>query len=139
MTQEEFDRQLKENQRMAAAHAAAILEAPGNVQSVYNHTRGYLLCKYFLTRAETDEDDLVKLGNLGSEKLANLQKGGLSYADKSVGCTSVASSVTKKALLVLSLGKALGIRFDPDRIAEIQTVTQWAEYIQELLLEVKPA
>ena len=135
MTQEEFYRQLKENQQMAARHAAAIAEHPEDFQSVYYHTRSYLLCKYFLVGEETGEDDLVRLGNLGSEKLANLQKGGLKYADKSVGCTSVASSVTKKALLVLSLGKALGIRFDPDRIAGIQTVIQWAEYIQELLKE----
>ncbi len=137
MTQEEFNERLKQNRHMAAAHAAAVLENPRDFQSVYRHTRGYLFCKYFLDEAETDEDDIIRLGNLGSEKLANLRKGGLEFVDKSVGCTSVASSVTKKALLVLSLGKALGLQFDPDRIAETLTVTQWAQLIQEQLTRSK--
>lgn len=133
MTLEEFNAAQRENQADAAAHAAAILACPEDLRQVQEHLTGYVGCKYFLLPREMESENLIELGNAGTEKLANLRKGGLDFADKSVGCTSVASSVTKKALLVLSLGKALGLRFDPDEIAETTDIPGLALLIHRML------
>lgn len=133
MTLEEFNARQRENQALAAAHAAAILACPEDLAQVREHLKGYVGCKYFLLPQEMESENLIALGNAGTEKLANLRKGGLDFVDKSVGCTSVASSVTKKALLVLSLGKALGLRFDPDEIAGTGDISALALLIQRML------
>jgi len=134
MTTEEFTIRLQENQEKAKAHIIAILTGPQDFETVYLHLRAYVACKYFLEGAEMETDNLIKLGDISTEKLAELRRGGLEYADKSVGCTSVASSVTKKILLVLSLRKFLtDVTFDPDTVAETATVSDLAQLILQKL------
>lgn len=133
MTLEEFAARLKENQARAVEYVAELRGSGGDVDAARRLLRSYVGCKYFLYEDEISSDNLIKLGELSTEKLARLQRGGLEYADKSVGCTSVASSVTKKILLVMSLQKALGVRFDPDEVAETATLSNLTELVIKAL------
>ena len=120
MTLEEYEHKLFLSKQRAESIASALAICEEQEREAL--LREYIGCKYFLTSDEMITDDLLKLGDISTEKLAELRRGGLELHDKSVGCTSVASSVTKKALLVLSLGKAIGVKFDPDQAAEAATV-----------------
>lgn len=132
MTPEEYKAKAAENKRRSAQYAESILSA-SDEEDIYPLLRGFIGCRYFLDPPEMTSDDLLQLGDLSTEKLAGLRRGGLEFEDRSVGCTSVASSITKKALLVLTLGKTLHIDIDPDDAAEAATVKQLAGLIHREL------
>lgn len=129
MTQQEFIALLEENRARAEAIASALPGAPA--EQLEQLVREYIGCKYFLTEAEMDTDDLIRLGDRSSEKLANLQKGGLRYADKNAGCTTAGSSTIKKVLLAMALGKAIGRKLDADKVAYAETISQLARLLDE--------
>jgi len=135
MNFEEF----KENRRIANEkalwHAGEMQRSPRQLAEVKAHLAGFLAEKYFLTPEEMTTEDILVLGDISTAKLAEIKKSGVDFKDTSVGCTSVASNATKKALLVLTLGKLLGVTFDPDRVAEATDLTALAELVKELLDE----
>ena len=135
MTLEEFTHRLEENRSNADAHAAAILSEGPDSRHLALHLREYVRCKYFLEPDDMTTEDIILLGNRGTERLADLRRSGLEFRDTSAGCTSVSSAVAKKALLILSLGKALGVSFDPDQVAEAATLSDIASLLQALLKE----
>ena len=135
MTLEEFTHRLDENRSNAEVHAAESLREGPDSQYLALHLREYVRCKFFLEPEDMTTEDILLLGNRGTERLANLRRSGLDFRDTSAGCTSVASAVTKKALLILSLGKALGVSFDPDQVAEAATLSDIASLLQALLKE----
>lgn len=134
MTSEEYKAKTSENKHRSALYAELILSA-SDEDDLYLLLRGFIGCRYFLDPPEMTSDDLLQLGDLSTEKLAGLRRGGLEFEDRSVGCTSVASSMAKKALLVLTLGKTLHIDIDPDDAASAATVKQLAGLIQRELRE----
>ena len=95
--------------------------------------REYIGCRYFLTQEEMTTDDLIALGDLSTEKLARLQRGGLQYADKNAGCTTAGSSTIKKELLAMALGKAIGMSLDADDVAYARTISDLAVLVQRAL------
>ncbi len=133
MTQQEFTALLAQNRARAEAIASALAAAPA--EQVEPLVREFLACKYFLTADEMDTDDLIRLGERSTEKLANLQKGGLHYADKNAGCTTAGSSTIKKVLLAMALGKAVGRKLDADAVACAETIPQ----LSALLLQTREA
>ncbi len=133
MTLAEFASQLRANQARAAALAGEMAAAPDGRREAL--LREYVRCKFFLPDDAPDSDDLFALADAGTARLAGLRRDGLELPDKSAGCTSVASSVTKKALLVLALGRALGVRFDPDEAAAATTVPALSALIGRALAE----
>lgn len=135
MTPEEFSARQRENQIQAEAYAAAVRENAGDVGLVRENLAGYIRCKFFLEPADMTGDDIRVLSDAGTEKLASLRRGGLEFADKASGCTSAASSVIKKALLMLSLGRTLKLTFDPDVTAGIDTISELAELVCAMLRE----
>lgn len=127
MTAEEYKCRVADNKRRSEFYAEVMLSA--DAEDIYPLLRDFIACRYFLDESEMTSDDLVVLGERSTEKLARLRRGGLETADRSVGCTSAPSAVTKKALLVLTLGRLLNIRFDPSEAAAAATVAQLAELI----------
>lgn len=127
MTAEEYKCRVADNKRRSEFCAEAMLSA--DEESIYPLLREFIACRYFLDESDMTSDDLIALGNRSTEKLAGLRRGGLETADRSVGCTSAPSAVTKKALLILTLGRLLDIRFDPNEAANASTVAELAALI----------
>ena len=133
MTQQEFTAALAENRTRAKEIAAALPRASDEETEAL--VREFISCKYFLTDEEMVTDDLIQLGDRSTEKLADLQKGGLRYADKNAGCTTAGSSTIKKVLLAMALGKAVGRKLDADAVACAETIPQ----LSALLLQTREA
>lgn len=127
MTQQEFTAALAENRTRAEEIAAALPGASDEETEAL--VREFISCKYFLTAEEMVTDDLIRLGDRSTEKLADLQKGGLRYADKNAGCTTAGSSTIKKVLLAMALGKAIGTKLDADDVAYAETIPQLARLV----------
>lgn len=127
MTQQEFTAALAQNKIRADAIAAALPTAPD--EDMETMVREFISCKYFLSAEEMDTDDIIQLGDRSTEKLANLQKGGLRYADKNAGCTTAGSSTIKKVLLAMALGKAIGRKLNADAVAYAETIPHLAQLI----------
>ena len=125
MTQQEFTAALAENRTRAEEIAAALPRASDEETEAL--VREFISCKYFLTDVEMVTDDLIQLGDRSTEKLADLQKGGLRYADKNAGCTTAGSS--KKVLLSMALGKAIGTKLNADDVAYAETIPQLARLV----------
>lgn len=131
MTAEEYTRRVADNKRRSEFYTEVMMSA--DAEDIYPLLRDFIACRYFLDDADMTSDNLVVLGNRSTEKLAELRRGGLETADRSVGCTSAPSAVTKKALLILTLGRLLHIKFDPDEAAEAATIAQLAALINQNL------
>jgi len=131
MTQEKFTRLLAQNRARADAIASALASA--SPDTLCPMLREYIGCRYFLMQEEMTTDDLIALGDLSTEKLARLQRGGLQYADKNAGCTTAGSSTIKKVLLAMSLGKAIGMSLDADDVAYASTISDLAVLVQRAL------
>ncbi len=129
MTQQEFTVQLAQNKLRAKEISDALSSAPE--ASLVELVREYIACKYFLTPEEMVTDNLLELGDLSTEKMANLKKGGLQYADKNAGCTTAGSSTIKKVLLAMALGKAIHRHLDADCVAYAETIPQLAQIIAD--------
>ena len=136
MTQQEFTAALARNRARAEDIAAALPTAPDEDMEAL--IRGFISCKYFLTTKEMDTDDLIRLGDRSTEKLADLQKGGLRYADKNAGCTTAGSSTIKKVLLAMALGKAIGAKLNADDVAYAETIPQLARLVVRVRAENRP-
>lgn len=127
MTQQEFTAALAENRTRAEEIAAALPRASDEETEAL--VREFISCKYFLTDVEMVTDDLIQLGDRSTEKLADLQNGGLRYADKNAGCTTAGSSTIKKVLLAMALGKAIGTKLNADDVAYAETIPQLARLV----------
>lgn len=129
MTQQEFTAQLAQNKARAKEISDALPAAPE--ASLPELIREFIACKYFLAPEEMTTDHLLQLGDLSTEKMANLKKGGLQYADKNAGCTTAGSSTIKKVLLAMALGKAIHRHLDADSVAYAETVPQLVQIISD--------
>lgn len=129
MTQQEFTVQLVQNKARANEISNALSTAPED--SLPDLIREFIACKYFLTPQEMTTDHLLQLGDMSTEKMANLKKGGLQYADKNAGCTTAGSSTIKKVLLAMALGKAIHRHLNADSVAYAETIPQLAQIISD--------
>lgn len=127
MTQQEFNAWLEQNRARTEAIASTLPTAPDC--EVAALVREFISCKYFLSDEEMDTENLIQLGDKSTEKMANLKKGGLEYADKNAGCTTAGSSTIKKVLLAMALGKIIGHRLNADAVAYAETIPQLVQLI----------
>ena len=127
MTQQEFNAWLEQNRARTEAIASALPTAPDS--EVATLVREFISCKYFLSDEEMDTENLIQLGDKSTEKMENLKKGGLEYADKNAGCTTAGSSTIKKVLLAMALGKIIGHRLNADAVAYAETIPQLVQLI----------
>lgn len=129
------------NRLTAAAQKADDLLAscdvkPMGCSELITVLKEYVRLRYLLEESDIQEDE--HFGYLGEVSLARSLGMPVEMVRKTEmdsKCEGTSSSMTKKILLILSLGKALGIQTCPERNAEVTTVTELAEYVYELLQE----
>lgn len=124
---------LKRRSAGTQAHIDAILAAPGDEKNVENHLKSYILLRFALDG--TDEENIAALAKMSLKKLDELRKMGVDINDVSPGCSGVSTDAAKKALLLTSLQKSLGIKLDARKAAYIETVPQLAAAIRQALGE----
>lgn len=127
MTQDEFNRILREKKTREEAIASSLANVPD--QEIEHLLREYISCKYLLPVEEMTDDDLIRLGEKSTAYIAGILKQGIEFREKSAGCTTASSGVIKKSLLAIRLGQLIGKKLDPDAIAMTETVPQLAELI----------
>lgn len=124
MTAEQF----LDNMSRAADESARLINemliVGADADSLRPIIKRYLCVRFMLNPEEADGEDIVKLAEQSVEQIANLQKNGLKVKEHSGTCASVSSAVTKKILLLISLQKALNIKFAKEETANITTVSQ---------------
>ena len=99
----------------------AIKANPGQFEAVRENVRAFVLHRFFLDEEDPKSEDLGELARLSLSKLSQVNKSGV-LQDLSNNCAGVSSETMKKALLIMTLQKQLGVRFDPeenDRISQI--------------------
>ncbi len=127
MTQEEFNLRLEENKRKEAAIAASLPLAGDD--EIPELLQEFIACKYFLDPEDFTTEELLPLGEKSTAKMAGFQKKGIQFKEKSAGCTTASSGIIKKILLAMAIGKIIGIKLNPDDVAEAETISQLAEMI----------
>ena len=127
MTQEEFNLALEEKKAREATVAASFADAPDS--EIQGLLYEFLCCKYLLRPEEIETDNLMRLGEQSTAKIAGIRKTGLEFKEKSAGCTTASSGLIKKVLLAMAVGKCVGVKLNPDAVAEAETVPQLAELI----------
>lgn len=98
---------------------------PDDFGEVHDNLRSFVLHRFFLMDDDPQTEDVEELAHMSIEKLAEINKRGM-LQDLSNNCTGVSSETMKKALLVMTLQKSLGVTFDPD---ENDTLPQMAAAI----------
>lgn len=129
-----FTSDLKRRSAAARDHVDAILASPDDAAAVERHIRSYILLRFAL-EDDTPEDSLSALAHMSLKRLDELRKNGVDINDVSPGCNGVSTESAKKALLLVSLQKALGIRLDAMQAAYIETIPQLAGAVSAALSE----
>ena len=95
--------------------------AAGDQPAVKALLKRYIGCKYLLDESEMASEDIASLSKASVDKLlATHRKETLQ--DVSSVCAGSSSASTKKVLLIMSIQKGLGIRFDAKISGSIKTI-----------------
>lgn len=127
MTQAEFNQALIDKKAREEAIASSFAIATD--EEIPELLREYLCCKYLLMPEEIDTDNLIKLGEKSTAKIAGIKSSGIEFREKSAGCTTASSGVIKKILLAMAVSKCIGIKINPDEVAQAETLPQMADLI----------
>lgn len=133
MTQQEFDDLLAAKKEKEAVLAASFSQVEDT--QIDQILREFICCKYFLEPEEMATEDLVALGNYSTAKMAGLKDSGISFKEKSAGCTTAPSGVIKKVLLAMAIGRLIGVKLNPDHVADVTTISQ----MRDLIIETRKA
>ena len=106
-----------------------IRENPDDFIAVSKNIKAFVLHRFFLVEDNPDTDGIAELSKLSIEKLLEVNKRGM-LQDLSNNCAGVSSETMKKALLIMTLQKQLGVVFDP---MKNDTVSQLAQSVVEQL------
>lgn len=87
---------------------------PDDFGEVHDNLRSFVLYRFFLIDDDPQTEDVEELAHMSIEKLAEINKRGM-LQDLSNNCTGVSSETMKKALLIMTLQKSLGVTFDPEK------------------------
>lgn len=99
------------------------------------HLHRYVLAKLLLDDEEPvpETHELAELCKLSVAKAGRLNPNEATLLDVSRHCGATTSAMTKKVLLFMNLGKALGVSFDGYDTAEIETTEQLADVVSDLV------
>ena len=106
-----------------------IQEHPGDERLVSENLKSFVLHRFFLVDERPSTEEIAELSRLSIEKLLEVNKQGM-LQDLSNNCAGVSSETMKKALLILTLQKQLGVTFDP---LKNDTISQLAHTVVEQL------
>lgn len=119
---------IKANEDLANKEMQAILAEPLVFDTVYQHVKTYVRCRFLLLDEEFESESLVELSEFGLRKLLKLQKDE-DLQEVSITCTGSSSKSRRKVLLMLAIRKELGFSWDPVESAQIETLSQLTEGI----------
>ena len=109
----------------SAAFLENIKDDPSDFKAVHANLRSFVLYRFFLMDDDPQTDSIDELSRMRLRKLAEINKRGM-LQDLSNNCVGVSSETMKKALLIMTLQKQLGIVFDSE---ENDTLAQLAQSI----------
>lgn len=106
-----------------------IREHPGDRGFVLERIRQFTLHRFFLVEENPSTDDVGELSQMSIRKLLEVNKRGM-LQDLSNNCAGVSSETMKKALLVMTLQKQLGVSIPAE---ENDTLSQIAAAVSRQL------
>ena len=68
-------------------------------------------------------------------KIARIPQGEVAERDLSMNCAGISSMETKKILLIIALGRALGVKLPPTLATEAETVDDLAAAVETALAQ----
>ena len=89
--------------------------------AVSAHLRAFVLHRFYLADEDPASDDIASLAAMSAEKLLRIDREN-ALGDMPNTCAGASSETLKKALLIMTLHKQLGVEFDPfenDTIAQL--------------------
>ena len=96
--------------------------------------REYVRLRYLLEESDMQENDHFNyLGEVSLARGLGLSVDAVRKSELDSKCEGTSSTMAKKILLIIALGKTLGIETDPERNADITTIAELADYIYEIL------
>ncbi|WP_139652559.1 hypothetical protein [Raoultibacter phocaeensis] len=103
------------------AYLDSIKSQAGDEEAVRAHLKSFVLHRFFLVDEDPASDDIATLATMSTEKLLRIDRKN-ALGDMPNNCAGTSSETLKKALLIMTLHKQLGVRFDPlenDTIAQL--------------------
>ena len=122
---EAVKRRIVDAKEASAAFLENIKDDPSDFKAVHANLRSFVLYRFFLMDDDPQTDSIDELSRMSLRKLAEINKRGM-LQDLSNNCVGVSSETMKKALLIMTLQKQLGVTFDPE---ENDTLAQLAQRI----------
>ena len=104
-------RHIVDAKESSAAFLENIKDDPSDFKAVHANLRSFVLYRFFLMDDDPQTDSIDELSRMSLRKLAEINKRGM-LQDLSNNCVGVNSETMKKALLIMTLQKQLGIVFD---------------------------
>ena len=123
--------QLLQRAEEAKLQTDAILnETDMTEETLHRHLRSYVLCRFGLDET-VEENNILALARISIARSAELTSKGIKVSDISPGCSGISSETAKKALMLVTLQKALGIKLDGGKAAYIETLEGLARAVFE--------
>ncbi len=121
---------------------ACLREEQPTYESVYTHLKNFI-CQRFLIDDGFFDDSIAALAthsiDLAIAQAEQAEGQGESLHDLSMNCAGASSSETKRALLYITLRKALNLDMPPSMVATHDTVSLLAEEITRQLVAQREA
>lgn len=132
------DLELKNRLEEAAREADRLLverrATTASEEELVDILREYVRLRYLLKPGDIcQEDNFNYLGELSLARSLGMSVDRVRKTELDSKCEGTSSSMTKKILLIIALGKALGISTDPESNAEITTISDLARELHERL------
>ena len=125
--------QLLRRAEASRAQIDAILSVPdADAELIRQHLRTYVLGRLGLDET-VEEENILRLSGMSIARSVELANQGVQVSDISPGCSGVSSEAAKKALLLVTLQKALDIRLDKERAAYLETLSDLASELSRCL------
>lgn len=137
----DFKELLQDYSRRADSYLRAVLSAEPQQRSrtfLYVQLRGYVCSKFMLEPDECSDDSLTALSEASVAKIARIPQGEVAERDLSMNCAGISSMETKKILLIIALGRALGVKLPPTLATEAETVDDLAAAVETALAQQSP-
>ncbi len=128
--------QINRYEKLSEAEIEEMSKLSNDIDELYKHLKQYIRYRYVLADEDYWSDNIDELSKYSIKKLIDLQKDE-PLQDISMTCTGASSASTRKVLLLMSIQKKLGFKFDYDEVPYIETVPQLAQAIANYLNDQK--
>lgn len=130
----ELKNRLEEASRAADELLVSQDAAHADEARLHEILKEYVRIRFLLTEEDVAESEHFKyLGELSIARGLGVSTDKVRKTELDSKCAGTSSAMTKKILLVVALGKALGIKTDPDRNADITTISELSHEVRAIL------